>query len=124
MFQVCKTFSFDAAHILLGYNGKCANLHGHHWEAAVCIEGNTLDPVGMLIDFGDVKRYLQQTAGSYDHAMLNDIPPYTDINPTSENVAKAIFHSLQSKLAESDPHLRVAYVQVWETPTSWAKYWE
>jgi len=124
MYQVCKSFSFDAAHILRGYDGNCARLHGHRWEVAVCVEGPELDEIGMLVDFRLIKEAAQRATANYDHNMLNDMPPYDEINPSAENIARTIYAAIRSELAASAPHARLAYVQVAESPTSWAKYWE
>lgn len=124
MFQICKHFSFDAAHQLRNYSGKCANLHGHRWEVDVCVEGDRLDNVGMLIDFGIVKVAALEATVGYDHSFLNEIPPFTEVNPTAEYIAQTIYHRIRDMMHSSAPHLRLAYVQVWETANSFAKYWE
>lgn len=124
MFQVCKTFSFDAAHALRGYNGNCERLHGHRWEVAVCVEGPEVNDLGMLVDFRAIKAAAQAATADYDHNTLNDVPPYDMINPSTEHIARTIFQALRGNLAASAPAARLAFVQVWESPTSWAKYWE
>jgi 6-pyruvoyltetrahydropterin/6-carboxytetrahydropterin synthase len=124
MYQVCKSFSFDAAHILRGYDGNCARLHGHRWEVAVCVEGSELDGIGMLVDFRFIKEAAQRATANYDHNMLNEISPYDEINPSAENIARTIYLAIRAELATSAPHAHLAYVQVAESPTSWAKYWE
>jgi 6-pyruvoyltetrahydropterin/6-carboxytetrahydropterin synthase len=124
MYQISKTYSFEAAHQLREYDGDCARLHGHHWEVSVCIEGDTLDPVGMLIDFGLVKSAISETIGHYDHNFLNEIAPFDEINPTAELLARTIYLSLRGRIAEMAPAARLAYVQVAESATAWAKYWE
>ncbi len=124
MFQVCKRFSFDAAHALRGYNGNCERLHGHRWEVEVCLEGEQVNDLGILVDFRDLKAAVQAVTADYDHNVLNDVPPYDEINPSTEHLARTIFLALRDHLAQRVPPARVAYVQVWESPTSWAKYWE
>lgn len=124
MFQVCKTFSFDAAHALRGYNGNCERLHGHRWEVAVCVAGPDVNDLGMLVDFRAIKAAALAATADYDHNTLNDVPPYDTINPSTEHIARTIFHALRDNLAASAPSAHLAFVQVWESPTSWAKYWE
>jgi 6-pyruvoyltetrahydropterin/6-carboxytetrahydropterin synthase len=124
MFQVSKTFSFDAAHALRGYQGNCERLHGHRWEVAVCLEGPELNDLGILVDFRTVKAAIQAVTADYDHNVLNDVPPYDEINPSTEHIARTIYQALQSHLSDAAPQVRLAFVQVWESPTSWAKYWE
>jgi 6-pyruvoyltetrahydropterin/6-carboxytetrahydropterin synthase len=124
MYQICKTYSFEAAHQLRDYDGDCARLHGHHWEVSVCIEGTQLDPVGMLVDFGEVKRAISATIGHYDHNFLNEIAPFDEVNPTAELLAQTIYRALRQHIAEMAPDARLVYVQVAESPTAWARYWE
>jgi 6-pyruvoyltetrahydropterin/6-carboxytetrahydropterin synthase len=124
MYQICKTFSFDAAHYLRGYNGNCARLHGHRWEVAVCLEGESLDAIGLLFDFKDLKAITQRATNNYDHNVLNEISPYDEVNPSSENLARTIYQVIRDEMRTTSPAIHLAFVQVWESPTSWAKYWE
>ncbi len=124
MFQVCKTFSFDAAHALRGYNGNCERMHGHRWEVAVCLEGPQVNELGILVDFRAIKAAVQAVTADYDHNVLNDVPPFDAINPSTEQIARTIYLALRDQVAAAADQARVAYVQVWESPTSWAKYWE
>lgn len=74
MYQLKAKAAFDSAHFLSGYEGKCANLHGHRWMIEVIVAQETLqtDGVcrGMLIDFGGLKKALRQLAEYYDHALI------------------------------------------------------
>ena len=124
MFQVSKTFSFDAAHALRGYDGNCERLHGHRWEVNVCVEGSELNDLGILIDFRVIKAAVQEATADYDHNTLNDVAPYDVINPSTEHIARTIYLALRDTLAVHAATAHLAYVQVWESPTSWAKYWE
>ena len=60
MYKLRVKAAFDSAHFLSGYNGKCANIHGHRWTVEVEIKGDGLQQTGekkgMLIDFGDLKK--------------------------------------------------------------------
>ncbi len=76
------------------------------------------------MDFRDIRATIAVVAADYDHNTLNDVPPYTEINPSAENIARVIYHGARAHLADRAPQIRVAFVQVWESPTSWAKYWE
>ena len=74
MFELKTSASFDSAHFLSGYQGKCANLHGHRWKIEVTVGKETLQEEGnyrdMVIDFGDVKKAVRDLADSYDHALI------------------------------------------------------
>ena len=85
--RICDRF--NAAHKLVGYNGKCEKLHGHTWTVEVFVTGNKLDDIGLLVDFGVLKKELKKQIDRYDHSYLND---FKDIgNPTSENMSRFIF---------------------------------
>lgn len=117
MFRLRIESTFDAAHKLVGYKGKCASLHGHTWKVETFITGEKLDQVGMLIDFKILKEKLKEITEKLDHSLLNDLKEIG--NPTSENIAKHIFKNL--RLPES---VRLEKVRVWESPSSWCEYHE
>jgi 6-pyruvoyltetrahydropterin/6-carboxytetrahydropterin synthase len=124
VFEVTVEATFCAAHHLRGYEGKCANNHGHNFRARVTVAGEELDAVGMLIDFGLLKRWLREICERYDHAALNDIPPFDTVNPTTENLAKTIADEIAGRLKQQNPAqgLRVAEVWIQETDTNFARY--
>lgn len=74
MYFLKTSASFDSAHFLHGYKGKCANLHGHHWVIEAEFSSSHLQDDGscrgMLIDFGDLKRAVRNLADSFDHALI------------------------------------------------------
>ena len=74
MYLLQSEASFDAAHFLKGYDGKCKNIHGHRWRIVVKVMGDQLIPTGakagMLLDFGDLKDALKHLADEFDHALL------------------------------------------------------
>ena len=65
MYYLKTSAAFDSAHFLSGYNGKCANIHGHRWTVEVKINGEELqndgEKRGMLIDFSDLKKAVKKT---------------------------------------------------------------
>ncbi len=124
MFQVCVQAHFDAAHFIRNYNGKCANLHGHRWNVVVCIEGNELDELGMLVDFSDVKKTIRKTLDVLDHKLLNDLPTFgpEGVNPTAERLAQYLFRDFNKNFVLREK--RLAWVKVFESPDAWAIYKE
>lgn len=127
--QLAVRDSFAAAHALRNYHGKCERLHGHNFSVEVKIEGNTLSPdTELLLDFGILKLGLKSVLESLDHQMLNDLPPFTAINPSSENIARHIFHSMASWLldtSEAQAHnVRLVSVTVGESDKQCATYME
>jgi 6-pyruvoyltetrahydropterin/6-carboxytetrahydropterin synthase len=131
MFRVTKEIYFCYGHRLLNYAGKCRNLHGHNGKAVVTIETSELDPLGMAVDFSELKRVIGSWIDdSLDHKLiLNRADPLIpelrrlgeafvlmDVNPTAENIAKMIFERAVSE------GLPVVEVTLWETETSFATY--
>jgi len=122
MFELSVEVSFSAAHQLRGYKGKCENMHGHNWKVQISVMAETLNEIDLAIDFHDLKRMTNEVIAPLDHAFLNDIFPFTEKNPSSENMAKWIFDSLKKKI--TDERVRVSAVSVWESDTASATYYE
>ena len=120
MYQISVEQHFDAAHFLRGYQGKCEALHGHRFGVVVKIQASGLDDIGLAYDFAVLKRHLTDILSSFDHTCLNDVPPFDEINPSSENIATTIYDRLQPKLA-GDP-ISLSCVEVWESPLTGVIY--
>lgn len=121
MYQISATGHFDAAHFLRGYAGKCAKNHGHRWVYSVVIEGPELDELGMLVDFGEIKKMMKENIEDYlDHSTLNRAQGFRDQNPTAENISKLIYKSMWAV----PKGLKLKSVTVWETPECSATYSE
>jgi len=121
MYELMIEGSFSAAHQIRGYGGNCERLHGHNWKVHVHVVAERLNEIGLAIDFHQLKKYLAECIAPLDHAFLNDVFPFTEINPSSENMAKWIFDQMDRKLPE-DVHL--SGVTVWESDTASATYYE
>jgi len=114
MYEIIVEKHFKAAHFLRGYRGKCENIHGHRYTVRVRIKSANLNEIGLAYDFTDLKRHLADIIAKYDHASLNDIPPFDQINPSAENIAHEIFNKLKARLS-ADPVV-ISAVEAWETP--------
>lgn len=121
-YQVTVREHFDAAHCLRGYGGRCERLHGHRFEVAVTLAGDTLNEIGILYDFTELKAQLKELLARLDHYSLNEVAPFNTENPSSENIARFIYEDLKSRLGAAAGLL--ARVQVWESPDAWATYEE
>lgn len=121
MFKISVTTKFAAAHRLREYEGACENLHGHNWLVTAQISAPELDPIGIAYDFKKLKHDLNEIISQLDHQYLNEIPPFDQVNPTSENVAKFIYQSLTAKLPSN---LRVVSIEVGESDHYTATYEE
>lgn len=120
MFEISVEYSFAAGHALRGYKGKCENVHGHNYKVQVTIEGEQLDAAGLLMDFVDLRAAIHALVERLDHRFLNDLPPFDQVNPTAENLAKYLCEELEPQVRREG--LRVQAVKVWETDTTTATY--
>ncbi|KAB2965309.1 MAG: 6-carboxytetrahydropterin synthase QueD [Thermoanaerobaculia bacterium] len=119
MFTVFKDFTFAAGHAIRGHRGGCQNLHGHNYRVRVHVAAAALDELGMVIDFADLKRILSEVVGRFDHAVINDIPPFDVRNTTAELLSQYVFEEVATRLPEGRS---VRRVEIWETETSCAIY--
>ncbi len=131
MYRVTREIRFCYGHRLLNYNGKCRHLHGHNGRAVITLEAPRLDPLGMVLDFGQIKEVVAAWIDeTLDHRMLlhEDDPalPWLrqmgepvfvmNVNPTAENIARLIFDFV------ADQGFPVVEVQLWETDHCFATY--
>ena len=120
MFELTIKGDFASAHLLRGYQGNCKNLHGHTWKVELTISSDTLDSVGLVVDFKVLKQQLKDFLMTIDHVYLNDLPYFKNVNPSTENIAQYIFREF-SKICHP---LKVKRVRVWESETSDVTYYE
>lgn len=137
MYTLKTEASFDSAHFLAGYEGKCSNIHGHRWKIIVEVSkeelSNEIQTRGMVVDFGTLKSDLRQLADQLDHALIiekDSLKPLTlqalieegfrvitfEFRPTAENFSKYIYDEMQNK------GYPVKQVIVYETPENGAAY--
>ena len=131
MYRVMREIHFCYGHRLLRYEGKCRHLHGHNGRAAITLAADSLDPIGMVMDFSRIKEViLAWIDENIDHKMLlseNDPllpvlrqqgePVYVmRANPTAENIARLIFEFTASR------GFPIVECQLWETPRCFATY--
>lgn len=124
MFEVTVEHSFSAGHSLREYKGKCENVHGHNYRIQVTVEGEQLNRIGLLVDFVDLKRAVRQVCEVLDHQFINDLEPFTTVNPSAENIAKYLYDEISAVYdsGQFGPPVRLAQVKVWETDTSIAVF--
>lgn len=121
MYTVSARAHYDSAHYLEDYDGKCANVHGHHYVVEAAISVRELGRHGFAFDFVDLKRELRDLAEGLDHCLLNDLPQFDGVPTSAEVQAKYFFDALVERLPEVQAE-GLQWVRVWETPTSWAQY--
>lgn len=140
--RITKEFSFEAAHMLKGYDGLCKNIHGHSYRLAVTIMGQTNSDInspklGMVMDFGDLKRIVYENiVNVYDHALVvngaendekrlhlsagTDKVIFTAFQPTCENMVSDFARIISQKLPA---HLKLYSIKLYETANSFAEWY-
>ena len=122
MFELKIISQFAAAHQLREFHGKCEQLHGHNWKVEVYVKGEKLGEDGLLLDFGVIKENTKKALRELDHKFLNDLPFFTETNPSSENIAQYLYDYLSTRL--NNENVRVSRVAAWESDTACATYME
>jgi len=120
MYELKIITEFSAAHNLRNFRGKCEALHGHNWKVEVVLSGKNLDDSGVVLDFAEVKAATSEIMSEIDHRYLNDLPFFMENNPSSENIARYIFHRLQEKI--DNDRVRIRRVTAWESQDACASY--
>lgn len=121
-FSVRVEARFEAAHYLREYRGISEPLHGHSYkvEADLAARGGGLDADAIAVDFVSAKRKLESIAKKLDYGCINDVPPFTDINPSAENIAEWLANELQR--AVDDENAVVTAITLWEGPLNSVTY--
>lgn len=142
MIRITKIFTFETAHVLYNYDGKCKNMHGHSYKLFVTVKGTPINDVehpknGMVVDFGDIKKIVkEEIVDVWDHAVLiNAVSPhkalgedleqkghkviYCNFQPTCENMLYEIARKIQSQLTDG---VQLAYLKLHETENSYGEW--
>jgi 6-pyruvoyltetrahydropterin/6-carboxytetrahydropterin synthase len=124
MFEVTVEAGFSSGHYLRNYRGKCENPHGHNYRVLVTLRGESLDETGLLLDFKLLKQVLRPAVDYLDHRMINDLEPFTTLNPSAENLAKYFFDQTSAQMTEmTGGRVAVKDCTLFETDTSFARYY-
>lgn len=131
--KISKSFNFSMGHALNNYAGKCHDLHGHNYDLIVCVEAAELDASGFVMDFGDLKKVVNDVLDNYgfDHCFrVCESDPRADAltalgatkmeaEPTAENLIIVLAKLIEAKLH----NVTLASLDLYETPTSQA-HWQ
>jgi len=109
---------FEAAHYLREYRGITEPLHGHSYkvEAELAARGGGVDGDAIAVDFVSARRKLEALAKRLDYGCINDVAPFTEINPSAENIARWFHGELSAAVADENAVVRA--VTIWEGPVS------
>ncbi|MDR2229575.1 MAG: 6-carboxytetrahydropterin synthase [Flavobacteriaceae bacterium] len=142
MIRITKIFTFETAHVLYNYDGKCKNMHGHSYKLFVTVKGKPVNDLdnpknGMVVDFGDIKKIVnEEVVDIWDHAVLiNANSPHKELGnelegrghkviycgfqPTCENMLYEIAAKVQAKLPSE---ISLAYLKLHETENSYGEW--
>ena len=121
MYSLRVETDFAAAHFLSHYHGKCEKLHGHNYRVRLFVQGMELNEGGMVADFSLLKKALKEAVSPLDHSNLNDMEIFQN-DPSAERIARFVFDQVREKLPELGVDVVPWAVEVFETPTSMARY--
>ena len=125
MYEVTVEAEFSSGHYLRNYRGKCENPHGHNYKVRVTLRGSELDKAGLLLDFKQLKQVMRPVIEYLDHHMINDLAPFTEINPSAENLARYFFDETNRQLTEmTEGRVNVKDCTIFETSSTTATYYE
>ena len=125
MYEVTVDDTFAAGHYLRNYKGKCENPHGHNYKVFVTLIGEELDEAGLLLDFKLLKQVMRPVVDYLDQQMINDLEPFTTVNPSAENLARYFYQETAKQLREMTAgRVKVKDCTLYETDTSFARYYE
>ena len=137
MYTIKTKSSFDSAHFLAGYSGKCRNIHGHRWTVEIEVGDMKLEEAGkireMVVDFSDLKNDLREKTEELDHCLIMENGTLKEetlkalhaenfkivelpFRPTAEKLAEYFYNYMQNK------GYKVIRVSVYETPNNIATY--
>jgi len=140
--RVTKSFNFETAHALYGYDGKCKNIHGHSYKLFVTVKGTPIQDssnpkFGMVIDFGDIKKIVKaEVVDKFDHAILLNVNSphkelgenlmkeghkviFTDYQPSCENMLIDMVNLIGPQLNKM---VELQSIRLHETETSYAEW--
>ena len=125
MYEVTVESGFSSGHYLRNYRGRCENPHGHNYKVRLTLRGRELDATGLLLDFKLLKQVMRPAVEYLDHRMINDLEPFTTINPSAENLARYFYDETRAQLHEmTQGRVTVKDCTLYETDTSFARYYE
>jgi 6-pyruvoyltetrahydropterin/6-carboxytetrahydropterin synthase len=118
-FEISTTHRFSAAHQLRLYDGTMEPLHGHNWRVRVTVQSDKLDKIGVVMDFHELQRLVDDIIKPMHNRHLSDLPAFGQVNATAERVAVQVAREIVPKLKEP---VRLVSVEVWETDDCRAVY--
>lgn len=121
MYTVAVKRVFDAQHYLIGGDwGPENDLHYHHYQVELQLEGESLDQHGYLVDIVDIEHHLEAMVKHYQDRVLNDEAEFDSLNPSIENFSRILCQRLLENIDR--PNLSRISIKLWENEIAWASY--
>jgi len=121
MYTVAVKREFDAQHFLIGGDwGPENELHYHHYQVELQLEGEKLDQHGYLVDIVDIEKRLDALVDHYQDRILNDEPEFEGLNPSIEHFSRILCLRLLGDIDR--PNLSSIRIKIWENEIAWAGY--
>ena len=123
MYTLAVKRTLTAQHYLVGGDWGLENeLHSHHYQIEVQLQGKELDQHGYLVDIVDVEARLEELLDYYRDKTLNDLVEFKGLNPSIEHFARILCGQLRQQLRA--PNLTALQVTIWENEIAWTAYRE
>jgi 6-pyruvoyltetrahydropterin/6-carboxytetrahydropterin synthase len=122
LFEVAYETTFCATHVLHDGGRPVEPNHGHDWRVEAVAEGETLDRLGVVVDFEHLKEAVKEVAGRFHYGDITSHPHFAGQSPSAEAVARYFFNEVRKAMGEEGERLR--RVRVWEAPGCSATYVE
>ncbi|MCH8061853.1 MAG: 6-carboxytetrahydropterin synthase [Chloroflexi bacterium] len=121
MYEIGVDVFFNGRHYeYVEENGEQGPVHMHSWRAQAILLGESSNDVGIVVGTEDVKEIIEDLVSLYNESLLNKVPPFDEIMPTSNNIARVIYEYVMNELVDSELELKA--VRLWESPTSYVEY--
>ena len=122
MFEVAYETTFCATHVLHRGGQPIEPPHGHDWRVEVVATGDSLDELGLVVDFEHLKEAVAEIARRFHYGDITSHPDFAGQSPSAEAVARYFFHEVRKAMGEEGA--RLVRVRVWEAPGCSATYRE
>ena len=122
VFEAAYETTFCATHVLTRDGRPLEPLHGHDWRVEAVAQGDSLDAIGVVVDFEELKRAVGAVAARFHYADVNAHPDFAGKSPSAEEMARYFFHEVRKGMGADGRLLK--RVRVWEAPGCSATYSE
>ena len=121
MYTVAVKHDFIAQHYLIGGDWGAENdLHSHHYQVELQLQGNELDSHGYLVDIVEIDKLLDNLVEAYRDRVLNEQPEFDGLNPSIEHFSRILCQALSANIHAEN--ISIIHVKLWENDIAWASF--